>query len=239
RPVTFAEAVAEYQDELYGAALRILGDRDAALEATNNAFLKAYRAFDRYDRSRPLRHWLLRIATNEAITVARARSRERRRRADGDAASDVPDPAAARPRRAARGPLKRAGAGRPSRRRARDGRRRGRGRRAPRVRGRRRGDAGARAPRGRPRRSDRLGGAGGGARGPRARARAGAHRAGRPAGGRPVRRGVRARATKGACSCRKCVLSAARPTAWSAASAAASPSTSRWIRRSCASRSSS
>jgi len=95
RPVTFAEAVAEYQDELYGVALRILGDRDAALEATNNAFLKAYRAFDRYDRSRPLRHWLLRIATNEAITVARARSRERRRRADGDAASDVADPAAA------------------------------------------------------------------------------------------------------------------------------------------------
>src|SRR5437899_12810399 len=71
RPVTFAEAVAEHQDELYGAALRILGDRDAALEATNNAFLKAYRAFDRYDRSRPLRHWLLRIATNE-------RSEERR-----------------------------------------------------------------------------------------------------------------------------------------------------------------
>ena len=95
RQMTFADAVAAHQDELFGATLRILGDRDAALEATNNAFFKAYRAFDRYDRSRPLRHWLLRIATNEAITLARARSRELRRRADADAAATVADPAAA------------------------------------------------------------------------------------------------------------------------------------------------
>jgi RNA polymerase sigma-70 factor (ECF subfamily) len=95
RSVTFADAVAAHQDEVYGAALRILGDRDAALEATNNAFFKAYRAFDRYDPSRPVRYWLLRIATNEALTIARARSRDLRRRADADAALEVADTAAA------------------------------------------------------------------------------------------------------------------------------------------------
>jgi RNA polymerase sigma-70 factor (ECF subfamily) len=94
---TFAEAVAAHQDEVYGAALRILGDREAALEATSNAFLKAYRAFERYDPARPLRHWLLRIATNEALTVARARARELRRRADADAADGVADAAALPP----------------------------------------------------------------------------------------------------------------------------------------------
>ncbi len=91
--MTFADAVREHQDEVYGVALRILGDRDAALEATNTAFLRAYRAFDRYDQRRPLRHWLLRIAANEAISVGRARSRERARAAPAEAAAVVADPA--------------------------------------------------------------------------------------------------------------------------------------------------
>src|SRR5712692_10803945 len=79
-PVTFAEGVREHQDEVYGVALRITGDRDAALDVASSTFLKAYRAFDRYDQGRPLRHWLLRIATNEAITYVRKRGRELRRR---------------------------------------------------------------------------------------------------------------------------------------------------------------
>ena len=94
-PVTFAEGVREHQDEVYGVALRITGDRDSALDVTSSTFLKAYRAFDRYDPSRPVRFWLLRIATNEAISHARRRGREMRRRADEDAAGLLPDPALA------------------------------------------------------------------------------------------------------------------------------------------------
>jgi RNA polymerase sigma-70 factor (ECF subfamily) len=92
--IAFADAVREHQDEVFGVALRITGDRDAACDVTSATFLKAYRAFDRYDPSRPLRHWLLRIATNEAISHARARSREQRRHADVEAAVAVPDPVA-------------------------------------------------------------------------------------------------------------------------------------------------
>ncbi len=95
RQVTFSDAVREHQDEVYGVALRITGDRDSALDVTSSTFLKAYRAFDRYDPSRPVRFWLLRIATNEAISHARRRGREMRRRADEDAAGLLPDPALA------------------------------------------------------------------------------------------------------------------------------------------------
>ena len=90
-PATFADGVREHQDEVYGVALRITGDRDAALDVASSTFLKAYRAFDRYDQMRPLRHWLLRIATNEAISYVRKRGRELRRTVDVDEANALPD----------------------------------------------------------------------------------------------------------------------------------------------------
>ena len=89
--VTFAEAVQQHQDELYGVALRILGDRDAAHDATSRALMKAYRSWERYDQIRPVRHWLLRIAANEAISIGRERTRERDRRASADDALEMPD----------------------------------------------------------------------------------------------------------------------------------------------------
>lgn len=88
---TFAEAVQQHQDELYGVALRILGERDAALDATSRALLKAFRSWERYDQTRPVRHWLLRIAANEAISMGRQRTRDRERRAARDARLDVAD----------------------------------------------------------------------------------------------------------------------------------------------------
>lgn len=93
RRMTFPDLVREHQDEVYGLALRMLGEREAALDVMANVFLKAYRSFDRYDPSRPARHWILRIAVNEAIDAARARSRERQRRAPEAEAEMVHDPA--------------------------------------------------------------------------------------------------------------------------------------------------
>src|SRR2546423_11791922 len=90
--VTFADGVREHQDEVFGVALRITGDRDAALDVASSTFLKAYRAFHRYDHTRPLRHWLLRIATNEAITYVRKRGRELRRQVDVEQATALADP---------------------------------------------------------------------------------------------------------------------------------------------------
>jgi RNA polymerase sigma-70 factor (ECF subfamily) len=89
--VTFEDVVREHQDDVYGAALRILGDRDAALDAASQAFMKAYRSIGSYDPSRPIKHWLLRIAVNEAITIGRARTRERGRIAPAAEAAAIPD----------------------------------------------------------------------------------------------------------------------------------------------------
>ena len=89
--VTFEDVVRQYQDQVYGAALRILGDRDAALDAANQTFMKAYRSRASYDPSRPIKHWLLRIAVNEAITIGRARTRERARHAPEAEAANVSD----------------------------------------------------------------------------------------------------------------------------------------------------
>ena len=94
-PATFADGVREHQDEVYGVALRITGNRDAALDVASSTFLKAYRAFHRYDQTRPLRHWLLRIATNEAISYVRKRGRELRRIVAVDEATSVADVGAA------------------------------------------------------------------------------------------------------------------------------------------------
>jgi RNA polymerase sigma factor (sigma-70 family) len=88
--VTFEDVVREHEAAVYGTALRILGDRDAALDAANQTFLKAYRSIASYDPSRPIKHWLLRIAVNEAITIGRARARERSRTAPDTAAAAVP-----------------------------------------------------------------------------------------------------------------------------------------------------
>jgi len=93
-PVTFADGVREHQDEVYGVALRITGDRDAAFDVASSTFLKAYRAFARYDQARPLRHWLLRIATNEAISYMRKRGRELRRTVDVEQATALADSSA-------------------------------------------------------------------------------------------------------------------------------------------------
>lgn len=92
RRMTFADMVREHQDEVYGLALRMLGDRDAALDVMATVFFKAYRAFDRYDPSRPARHWLLRIAVNESVSAARSRTRDRARRAPAEDAVTVVDP---------------------------------------------------------------------------------------------------------------------------------------------------
>src|SRR5438128_7134542 len=91
RAVTFEDVVREHEEAVYGAALRILGDRDAALDAANQAFMKAYRSIGSYDPSRPIKHWLLRIAVNEAISIGRARSRERSRRAPESDAAEIHD----------------------------------------------------------------------------------------------------------------------------------------------------
>jgi RNA polymerase sigma-70 factor, ECF subfamily len=89
----FAALVQRYVKRVHDLARRMLRDEQEAEDVTQQAFWNAWRALDRFDASRPFRHWLLRIASN----LCRNRFASRRRRpADRARGGDdpAPDPAA-------------------------------------------------------------------------------------------------------------------------------------------------
>ena len=71
----FRLIVETYSQPLWRAAYRILGDAAAAEDAVQEAFLRAWRALDRFDERAELSTWLYRIAMNAAIDARRERQR--------------------------------------------------------------------------------------------------------------------------------------------------------------------
>jgi RNA polymerase sigma-70 factor, ECF subfamily len=71
-----AQAFAQNSTRLRARARRIVTDPHLAEEAVQEAFIRAWAAYDRFDPSRgPLLSWLLTITSNVAIDLARARGR--------------------------------------------------------------------------------------------------------------------------------------------------------------------
>ena len=66
----FGALVEHYQSACYGLAWRLLGDSDMAADATQDAFLHAYRAIGTY-RGGIFRSWLLRITANASYDLLR------------------------------------------------------------------------------------------------------------------------------------------------------------------------
>ena len=71
----FRGIVEAHSRPLWRAAFRVLGDPAAAEDAVQDAFLRAWRALDRFDESAELSTWLYRIAINAAIDHRRERTR--------------------------------------------------------------------------------------------------------------------------------------------------------------------
>lgn len=69
----FEQLVERYQRMVYGLALSMLRSPEDAEEAAQDAFVKLFRARDRYDRGRDLEPWLLRIAGNACRDLLRRR----------------------------------------------------------------------------------------------------------------------------------------------------------------------
>ena len=66
------ELVDAYYDEIYRFACRQTGDREDAMDLTQNIFLAVLRALSTYDRRRAgFRTWLYRIAANKAVYARR------------------------------------------------------------------------------------------------------------------------------------------------------------------------
>jgi RNA polymerase sigma-70 factor (ECF subfamily) len=65
--------VRAYEPEAHRMALGILGDADAAHDAVQETFIKAYYALDRFDIGRSFRPWLLQILRNQCRDMLRRR----------------------------------------------------------------------------------------------------------------------------------------------------------------------
>lgn len=70
----FAQLMEHYQSACYGLAFRLLGDPDQAADATQDAFVHAYRAMHSY-RGGVFRSWLLRITANASYDILRRAQR--------------------------------------------------------------------------------------------------------------------------------------------------------------------
>jgi RNA polymerase sigma-70 factor, ECF subfamily len=94
----FTQLMEHYQSACYGLAWRLLGDSDRAADATQDAFIHAYRAIRSY-RGGVFRSWLLRITANASYDILR---RQQRRPASplpdpDEGAPELPDAAAVNP----------------------------------------------------------------------------------------------------------------------------------------------
>jgi RNA polymerase sigma-70 factor (ECF subfamily) len=70
----FNQLVLTYQSMVYNLAYRILGDADAAADASQDTFLSAFRAIKKF-RGGSFKAWLLRIATNACYDQLRYKQR--------------------------------------------------------------------------------------------------------------------------------------------------------------------
>ncbi|MBN2304748.1 MAG: sigma-70 family RNA polymerase sigma factor [Anaerolineae bacterium] len=71
---SFNQLVLHYQDMAYSVAYRMMGDRDAAADAAQDAFISAFRNLRQFKGER-FKSWLMRIVTNACYDELRRRQR--------------------------------------------------------------------------------------------------------------------------------------------------------------------
>ena len=72
----FEEQALPFADSLYGAAMRMTKNPEDASDLVQETFIKAFRAYSRFEQGTNLKAWLFRILTNTYITLYRKRQRE-------------------------------------------------------------------------------------------------------------------------------------------------------------------
>lgn len=75
----FARLATLHRDAVFRAAWAVLGDQEDALDATQDALLRAFRGLPGFDGRASFRTWARRIATNVAIDRVNRRGRDRAR----------------------------------------------------------------------------------------------------------------------------------------------------------------
>src|SRR5271170_3670458 len=73
----YGRLVVLYQDRIYNAVLRMVGDRDEAAELTQEAFTRGLASLDSFRGDSAVYTWLFRIAMNLAVSRLRHVQRHR------------------------------------------------------------------------------------------------------------------------------------------------------------------
>lgn len=95
-PRAFERLVRRHQQQMYVVALRITENRDDAEDATQNAFVAAWRRLPEFRRDAKFSTWLYRIVTNHALNQVRSRKRSDQQ-SDIAALLDADQPASTEP----------------------------------------------------------------------------------------------------------------------------------------------
>jgi RNA polymerase sigma-70 factor (ECF subfamily) len=85
----FEELVRRHQRAMYAVALRILADPDDAEDATQNAFIAAWRRLPTFRADAQFSTWLYRIVTNHALNQLRRRAARQARSGPALDAADL------------------------------------------------------------------------------------------------------------------------------------------------------
>lgn len=88
----FGTLIDRYEEAVRRVTRSVLRDVHDADDAAQDAFLTALTKLDRYDRRRPFRPWLMRLATNIAIDRRRSRELRRTARLEAEVSTDRPGP---------------------------------------------------------------------------------------------------------------------------------------------------
>jgi RNA polymerase sigma-70 factor, ECF subfamily len=73
----FDELMRAHEDRVFAICLRMMRDRDEALDATQDVFLTVFRKADRYKEQAAFGTWLYRVAINTCYDHLRRRQRKR------------------------------------------------------------------------------------------------------------------------------------------------------------------
>lgn len=92
----FEEIVRSYEKAVYNLALRMVGNRDDALDMAQEAFIKVYGSLASFRGESKFSSWLYRITTNVCLDFLRAKSRKPQVPLDGgdgedESALTIPD----------------------------------------------------------------------------------------------------------------------------------------------------
>ncbi|SBT38797.1 RNA polymerase sigma factor [Micromonospora auratinigra] len=71
--LAFNELYRRFSGPMYATAYHVLGNRDLAADAVQQAFVQAWRAADRFDASREIQPWLYAITRRAAVDIYRRR----------------------------------------------------------------------------------------------------------------------------------------------------------------------